>query len=108
LRAFGADDIFDTVAQAPKSVAECVVTDGGITLQRVSVYQRTVAELIVSSISDLAGVLKAKGDVAGARQLLQLALAIDQKTLGSDAPATRQVQRSLNSLTDGSTQLKAK
>ena len=55
------------------------------------------------SLNNLAGLLQAQGDLAGARPLYERALAILEKALGPDHPNTNRVRRNFACLllTDG-------
>ena len=53
---------------------------------------------MANSLNNLAGLLKAKGDYAGAEPLCRRALAICTERLGGDHPTTRTVQRNLEDL----------
>lgn len=50
------------------------------------------------SLNNLAGLLKAQGDYAGAKPLCERALAILEKALGAEHPLTMTIRRKLSEL----------
>jgi hypothetical protein len=53
---------------------------------------------VATDLNNLGGVLRALGDLAGARAPFERALAICRQFLGEDHPDTRLVRRNLESL----------
>jgi Tfp pilus assembly protein PilF len=82
-----------TLAAAP-----CVAETGYVTVLVQDAQQHPVHPSVATDLDNLAMLLWDKGDPAAAEPLLRRALAIDEKALGPNHPATRRVRKDLTDL----------